>query len=100
MEAVTAMAAAPNVWFDMSGGTIRHYPAGWFHWLFSRVERNQTEQEPQVDLKLVGKLVFGSDNPDDTIEFYRNFMAALAVPPEVQQQVYYGNAAAWLGLEE
>ena len=100
MEAVTAMATVPNLWFDMSGGTIRHYPASWFRWLYSRVERNQTEQEPQVDLKLVGKLVFGSDNPDDTIEFYRNFMAALAVPPEIQQKVYYTNAAVWLGLEE
>jgi predicted TIM-barrel fold metal-dependent hydrolase len=97
MEAVTAMAACENVWFDMSGGTIRHYPADWFRWLLSRVPRNQTAQPAQIDLRLVGKLVFGSDNPDDTMEFYRNFMEALAIPAEVQQRVYYDNAATWLG---
>lgn len=98
MEAVTAMAACPNIWCDMSGGTIRHYPADWFRWLFGRVPRNQTAQPAQLDLRLIGKLVFGSDNPDDTMDFYHNFMEALAIPPEVQQKVYYENAATWLGL--
>ena len=86
-----------NVWYDMSGGTIRYYPTAWFRWLFERVDRNQTSQEPKVDLSLIGKLVFGSDNPDDTLEFYRNFMAALEIQAEVQEKVYYGNAAEWLG---
>ncbi len=98
MEAVAAMEYCPNIWYDMSGGTIRRYPADWFRRLFARVPRNQTGAEPQVDLGLVGKLVFGSDNPDDTMEFYRNFMAALEIPEDVQQKVYYDNAAAWLGL--
>ncbi len=97
MEAVTAMATCENVWFDMSGGTIRHYPADWFRWLFGRVARNQTGQAPVVDLNLIGKLVFGSDNPDDTMDFYRNFMGTLEIPAEVQQKVYYENASAWLG---
>ena len=100
MEAVQAMAACERVWYDMSGGTIRHYPAAWFQWLFARVPRNQTEEPARIDLDLVGKLVFGSDNPDDTLAFYRNVMAALKVPPEVQEKVYYRNAAAWLGLDE
>jgi uncharacterized protein len=100
MEAVEAMSECDNVWFDMSGGTIRRYPASWFLWLFGRVERNQTQQPAKVDMGLVGKLVFGSDNPDDTIEFYRSFMAALEVPETVQQRVYYDNAFAWLGLDE
>jgi hypothetical protein len=98
MEAVEAMSACDNVWYDMSGGTIRHYPASWFRWLFERVGRNQTSEPPKIDMRLVGKLVFGSDNPDDTMEFYRSFMAALAIPPEVQERVYYSNAAEWLGL--
>ena len=96
--AVEAMQACDNVWYDMSGGTIRHYPASWFRWLLGRVDRNQTSQEPTVDFRLVGKLVFGSDNPDDTMEFYRNFMSALQTPSEVQEKVYYSNAATWLGL--
>ena len=99
MEAVIAMATCRYLWYDMSGGTIRHYPTSWFRWLFERVERNQTGGPPKIGLNLIGKLVFGSDNPDDTIEFYRNFMAALEVPPEVQEKVYYGNAMQWLGLE-
>ncbi len=98
MEAVAAMEYCPNIWYDMSGGTIRRYPAEWFRWLFSRVPRNQTGAPPEIDLDLVGKLVYGSDNPDDTIEFYRSFMAALEIPEEVQKKVYYDNAAAWLGL--
>lgn len=98
MEAVEAMMECENVWYDMSGGTIRHYPASWFRWLFERVERNQTAQQPKLDLDLVGKLVFGSDNPDDTLDFYKSFMAALDIPAEVQQKVYYDNAVQWLGL--
>jgi uncharacterized protein len=98
MEAVTAMSACDNIWFDMSGGTIRHYPADWFRWLFGRVERNQIAQTPKIDLRLIGKLVFGSDNPDDTMDFYRNLMEALEIPVEAQQKVYYDNAATWLGL--
>jgi len=97
MEAVSAMQTCENVWFDMSGGTIRRYPAAWFRWLFERVRRNQTGEQPAVDLDLVGKLVFGSDNPDDTLEFYRSFMAALDIPAQVQQKVYYANAIKWLG---
>ena len=31
------------------------------------------------------------------MDFYRNFMAALEIPEEVQQRVYYGNAVQWLG---
>ncbi len=98
MEAVAAMEYCPNIWYDMSGGTIRNYPASWFRWLFERVDRNETGQDPKVSLELVGKLVFGSDNPDDTMDFYRSFMAALDIPAGVQQQVYYDNAAEWLGL--
>jgi len=98
MEAVEAMMECANVWYDMSGGTIRHCPTSWFRWLFARVDRNQTRQEPRIDLNVIGKLIFGSDNPDDTMEFYRNFMAALEIPAEVQQKVYYDNAAEWLGL--
>jgi len=98
MEAVEAMSECENVWFDMSGGTIRRYPTSWFQWLFGRVERNQTQQQPKVDVDIIGKLVFGSDNPDDTMDFYRNFMTALEVPEDVQQRVYYDNAAAWLSL--
>jgi len=97
MEAVEAMSVCEHVWYDMSGGTIRHYPAAWFRWLFERVDRNQTGQIPRVGLELVGKLVFGSDNPDGTLEFYRSFMGALAIPEQVQQRVYSGNAADWLG---
>jgi len=98
MEAVEAMATCDNVWYDMSGGTIRNYPTSWFRWLFERVARNQTSQQPKINLDLVGKLVFGSDNPDDTMEFYRNFMSALSIPVETQEKVCHGNATTWLGL--
>ncbi len=98
MEAVEAMMECENVWYDMSGGTIRHYPASWFRWLFERVDRNMTGEQPRLDLNLIGKLVFGSDNPDDTMDFYRNFMDALEVPADVQERVYHHNAAAWLAL--
>lgn len=100
MEAVSAMQNCDNVWFDMSGGTIRYYPTSWFRWLFARVDRNQTAHTPHPDLDLIGKLVFGSDNPDDTLDFYRSFMTALEIPESVQQRIYLHNAAQWLSLEE
>ena len=100
----TAVVPRSHRWVTLTDGltqcelaqrSLRNVPE---RWLFGRVARNQTSQQPKVSLDLIGKLVFGSDNPDDTMEFYRSFMAALEIPEAVQEKVYHGNATEWLGL--
>ena len=99
-ETIWAMSKCPNVYADLSGGTVRYFPAEFFRMLFLRVRRNDTTGSAVVDpdsaddqpCPPIRKLVFGSDNPDDTLEFYRQFMIALDVPAENRELIYHGNA--------
>ena len=98
-EAIMTSRHSENVYFDLSGGCWRAFPADFFRHWFERVDRNQTQQAPHMDWSLARRFTFGSDNPDDTIEFYRNWMAALDVPQDVQELIYYKNAAAIFGID-
>jgi predicted TIM-barrel fold metal-dependent hydrolase len=92
------MAAYEKLYFDLSGGTWRYFPVSFFRHWFERVERNRVNDAPHMDWTLARKFVFGSDNPDDTLEFYINLLDGLGVPDEIQEQIYYKNACTLLGL--
>jgi len=51
-----------------------------------------------MDWSLARKFVFGSDNPDDTLEFYINLLDGLDVPEDVQELIYFRNACEIFGL--
>lgn len=105
-EAVWAITHCPNVYADLSGGTLRYFPAEFFKTLFLRVPRNQTFSEPSVGFSMetndtgqpdpAAKLVFGSDNPDDTLPFYHNVMNVLNAPSSLREKVFFGNAESLL----
>jgi len=52
-----------------------------------------------MDWSLARKFVYGSDNPDDTLEFYINLLEGLGVPDDVQELVYFRNACEIFGLD-
>jgi len=93
------MAGYDRLYFDLSGGTWRYYPIDFFRHWFERVQRNRLSDPPYMDWTLAKKFVFGSDNPDDTLEFYMNFMEGLGVPEDVQDLIYLGNACRIFGLD-
>ncbi len=102
-EACSAMVKHPNVYFDLSGGTVKHRALSFFRGLFTRGPGGGFLRDPgeELDLDKLGKLVFGTDNPapDTMLEFYHNLCDKLAVPPETRQKIMTGNAAGILGLE-
>ena len=98
-ECILLAGQYPNVYFDLSGGTWRYFPVDFFRPWFERVERNQVNEPPQMDWSLARRFVFGSDNPDDTLEFYENLLFGLGAPQDVQDAIYYGNACEIFGLD-
>jgi predicted TIM-barrel fold metal-dependent hydrolase len=90
-EAIWAIMKCPHIYADISGGTMRYFPSDFYKMLFLRVPRNKTDSQ-LTSRSLTQKLVFGSDNPDDTLEFYKNFINALEIPNEIQELIYYKNA--------
>ena len=98
-EAIFMARAYKNLFFDLSGGSWRFYPLQFFRHWFERVERNQVHTEPHMDWSLAKKLMYGSDNPDDTLEFYENLLNGLQVPHDVQDKIYFLNACNMFGLD-
>ena len=98
-EAIMTARPYENLYYDLSGGTWRNFPITFFRHWFERVERNKVNDEPYMDWSLAEKLVFGSDNPDDTLEFYVNLLHGLGVPRDVQDRIYYLNACEIFGLK-
>ena len=84
-----------NIYFDLTGGTIRMMPLSFFKMAFSvnaKPNLESTEEIPREEL--IRKFVFGSDNPDpkDLLVFYNNLMNLLGVKSETREQVLYFNA--------
>ena len=102
-EACSALSKHPNVYFDMSGGTVKHRPLSHFRGLFTRGAGGGflRDEGEELDLEKLGKLVFGTDNPapPTMLEFYHNFCDKLGVDAETRHRIMTGNAAAILGLE-
>jgi hypothetical protein len=100
-DAVGMMNWHKNLYYDLTGGFIRSRSPSWLRGLFLRQDgRNLRSMEEVVDMDVVGRLVFGTDNPSlaELLEFYMNFLAMLEVPRDIQDRIYYGNAAEILGI--
>ena len=104
-EAVAAMWKHPNVYFDLSGGTMVRQGLGFYRDLFSLVPPGEIGAEPQLDMDIFSKLMFGSDGMlgfdvlEEMIRFYEYLMRELEIPETVQRKIYYENAAKLLGFD-
>ena len=98
-----------NVFWDLSGGTVRATPLSYLRRVFSfrtlddvghDVLEHQLFNEG-VNTALFRKFCFGTDNPAPVymMDFMRDLMAALNVPKDVQELVWWRNAARILGIE-
>jgi predicted TIM-barrel fold metal-dependent hydrolase len=100
-DAVGIMQHHDNVYFDLSGGFVRKLAPSKLRSLFLRQpDKNLRTLDEVVDYSLIAKLVFATDNPplEELLEFYVNLFAWLDVPLDIQDKVYYHNAAAILGM--
>ena len=92
----------PNLYFDLSGGTVRFKPASfWKRITATSAEPELRSLEEMLNLRIVGKWVFGTDNPspDKYFVFYDNLTELLQVPAEICEDIYWRNAAKMLGMK-
>lgn len=90
-----------RIFFDLSGGTIRKLSyARWKTLLTTSAEENLRSLDDKLDLDIVGKFVFGTDNADihSCLEFHRNLFNAFDVPEEIRQKILCRNAARILKM--
>lgn len=100
-EAAMACRWNPNLFFDLSGSTLKYrgpdYIGGLLWWTPRSAYRSPDRTHAWQ------KIVFGSDvgcsEVQDVIHDYEVLMAALKLSPELQESVWYGAAARLLGLE-
>jgi len=93
----------PHLYWDLSGGTVRGRPASWWKSLTATsAEPELRSLEEKVDLEIVRKWVFGTDNPSPDIYsvFYDNLTRLLDVPEDICEDIYWRNAGRMLGLTE
>jgi len=92
-----------NVYFDMSGGTVKMQSLAWFRRRFCRGAGGGflREDGEVLNLEVVNKLVFGTDNPapPTMLEFCHNFCEKPGLDEASRYRIMTGNAAEILGLE-
>jgi hypothetical protein len=101
-EAAMSCRWNPNLFFDLSGSTLKYrspeYLGGLLWWT------PDTQYRSPDRTYAWQKITFGSDvsvdKVEDVIHDYENLMSTLKLSPEFQDWVWYGNAARALGLEE
>lgn len=102
MEACVLMWKHKNIYFDLSGGTIRRRTAAQLRDLFRWTAGDFLSKEgDQLHPEIFSKVVFGSDNrvPDDFLQFYYKLCDVVEADDATRQKVMTGNAAKILGLD-
>ena len=100
-EATMSCRWNPNLFFDLSGSTLKkktpQFLGGLLWWTPTTAYKSPDGTHAWQ------KIVFGSDvdidQIEDVIHDYEELMAALGLSMELQEQVWYGTAARILGLE-
>jgi len=103
-EACSVMWKHQNVYFDMSGGTVKLMSLAQLRQLFSQGAGSGflRDEGDQLNGPMIGKLVFGTDNPapPSMLEWYHNFCDKLGVDEQTTHRIMTGNAATILGLTD
>lgn len=109
-DACSLALSYPNIFWDLSGGTVRATPLSYLRHILKF--RTLDEFGPgvwehklfdeNVNYGLFRKFTFGTDNPATVymFDFMRDLMTALNVPQEIQELVWWRNAARLLGIED
>jgi len=101
-EATMSCRWNPNLFFDLSGSTLKkknpEFLGGLLWWTSTTAYKSPDRTSAWQ------KIVYGSDVSVDQIadvmHDYQNVMTALRLSPEIQQQIWYGTAAKLLGRDD
>ncbi|MFH1075185.1 MAG: amidohydrolase family protein [Candidatus Firestonebacteria bacterium] len=89
-EAVEVIKNNKNIYYDLTGGTIRMMPLSFFKMAFSVSAKPNLSSTKEIILPgLFDKFVFGTDNPGpgELLAFYNNLMRLLKIKENVRQKV-------------
>jgi predicted TIM-barrel fold metal-dependent hydrolase len=103
MQAVELCRYQPNIYFDLTGGSIRKLPWEFIKILFGcQKEESLVNPETVCNEKVMKKFIFGSDNAihDIFLTFHKNLFEMLNVPEEVRKGIMGGTLARLLNLQE
>lgn len=99
-----------NIWWGLSGGTVRAKPLSYLKHIFSFRTLDQYGPgelshklfDESVNHRLFEKFCFATDNPAPVymMDFMRDLMEALEVPQETRELVWWRNAARIFGIEK
>ena len=94
-EAIEVAKNNPNIYFDLTGGTIRMMPLSFFKMAFSVAAKpNLASTKEMIRPGLFEKFVFGTDNPEpkELLTFYSNLMRLLKIKKPIQEKVFASTA--------
>ncbi|OGF44832.1 MAG: hypothetical protein A2231_12630 [Candidatus Firestonebacteria bacterium RIFOXYA2_FULL_40_8] len=100
-QAIEITAKVKNVYYDLTGGTVRMMSLPFLKMAFSKGEKMNLESEKEVlREELIEKFVYGSDNPDpvELLRFYNNMFRLLGVKEEIREKVLSSNAKKLFNL--
>jgi len=102
LEAATIMWKFDNIYFDLSGGTLRRRSDQQLRDIFCWTAADfLAEKGQKLHEKIFSKVVFGSDNrtPDDFYQFYLRLFDVVGADEQMRHTVMTGNAAKILKLD-
>lgn len=92
----------PNVYFDLSGSTLKKKTSSYFKEIFWWTGKQTFHYKGLGGKEPFEKIVFGADVPckliEDVLNDYRNLLDDLKVSKEIQDKVFGGTAAEILNL--
>jgi predicted TIM-barrel fold metal-dependent hydrolase len=101
-EASMACRWNPNLYFDLSGSSLKQHPPDFFQRLLWWTETSQY-RDPE-GRHAWAKILFGSDVAieliEDVMNDYQRTLDAIGLRPDLQEQVFGGTMAELLGLSE
>ncbi|MFH1612966.1 MAG: amidohydrolase family protein [bacterium] len=101
-QAIEIITKVPNIYFDLTGGTIRNLPFSFLKTLFSvSAQPNLRTTEEIINKNIFKKIIYGSDNPKPEVllEFYNNLMRLFDIDEETKKLVLGGTAAKILNIK-
>lgn len=109
LEAVATAYFHPNAYFDLSGGIVRTMSMAFYKRLFAFRDAGSPDMkgvlfppdEEKACMKVVGKMMFGTDNPppERLVEFTRRMLDGVGADDETKARVWYKNAAELFGVK-
>lgn len=99
-EAIQVAKSNRNIYFDLSGGTVKTFHKAFFQRLLFRVKCGEINSMPFIDDSIISKFVYGSDGDiEGTLKLYLNLFEIFDIKGNIQQKILFRNMEEILQLQ-